>query len=64
MNGELEKTEELQRLIRFASKGIMMTEFDEDVFISYVEQVIVYSRKEVTIEWKCGLFLKERLVEA
>ena len=63
VNGDMVKIEELQRLLRFTSKGTMMTEFDDETFLSFVEQMTVLSRKEVVFEWKCGLFLKERLVE-
>ena len=63
VNGDMVKVEELQRLLRFTSKGIMLTEFDDAVFLSFVERITVLSRKEVAFELKCGLFLRERLVE-
>lgn len=64
INGDMVKVEELQRLIKFVSKGTMLTEFDDEVFLSFVERVIVQTRTEVLFELKCGLSLKERLVEA
>ena len=39
-------------------------EFDDEIFLSFVERITVLSRKEVVFEWKCGLSLKERLVES
>ena len=63
VNGDMVKIEELQRLLRFTSKETMMTEFDDEIFLSFVERITVLSRKEVVFEWKCGLSLKERLVE-
>lgn len=63
VNGDMVKVEELQRLLRFTSKGNMLTEFDDAVFLSFVEQITVLSRKEVAFELKCGLSLRERLVE-
>lgn len=63
VNGDMVKIEELQRLLRFTSKGTMMTEFVDEIFLSFVERITVLSRKEVVFEWKCGLSLKERLVE-
>ena len=54
---------DLFSLLRFTSKGTMMTEFDDEIFLSFVERITVLSRKEVVFEWKCGLSLKERLVE-
>ena len=63
VNGDMVKIAELQRLLRFTSKGTMMTEFDDKIFLSFVERITVLSRKEVSFELKCGLSLKERLVE-
>lgn len=64
IGGDMVKVEELQRLIKLVSKGTMLTEFDDEVFLSFVERVIVQTRTEVLFELKCGLSLKERLVEA
>lgn len=63
VNGDMVKTEELQRLLKFVSKGNMLTEFDDEIFLSFVERIAVLSRKEVAFELKCGLLLRERLVE-
>lgn len=63
LNGNMVKVDELQRLIRFVSKGAMQTDFEEEVFLTYVEKVIIHSRSEATFELKCGLLLKERLVD-
>ena len=57
------KVEELQRLIKFVSKGTMLTGFDDDVFLTFVERITVWTRTEVSFELKCGLSLRERLVE-
>ena len=62
-NGDTAKIEELQRLFRFVSKGTMMMAFDDEIFLSFVEQLTVLSRKEVVFDLKCGLSLRERLVE-
>lgn len=64
VNGDMVKIEELQRLLRFTSKETMMTEFDDEIFLSFVERITVLSRKEVVFEWKCGLSLRERLVKS
>lgn len=63
VNGDMVKIEELQRLLWFTSKGTMMTEFDDEIFLSFVERITVLSRKELVFELKCGLSLKERMVE-
>ncbi len=64
INGDKVKVEELQRLMKFVSKEAMLTEFDDAVFLSFVEKVTVWTRTEVSFELKCGLSLRERLVEA
>lgn len=62
MNGEYSKVEELKLLIQFTAKNNMVTEFTDELFLSYVNRVAVISRTEVMFELKCGLNLKERLV--
>ena len=64
INGDIAKIEELQKLMKFVSKGAMQTEFIDEVFLSFVDQITVQARTEVTFELKCGLFLRERLVKA
>lgn len=64
INGDIAKIEELQKLMKFVSKGSMQTEFNDEVFLSFVDQITVQARTEVTFELKCGLFLRERLVKA
>lgn len=62
LNGNLAKTEEVSRLLKFAAKAEMASDFDGDLFEEYVDRVVVYSRTEIGFELKCGLTLKERLV--
>ena len=64
VNGDMVKVEELQRLLRFTSKGTTLTEFDDEIFLSFVERITVLSRKEVAFELKCGLSLRGKLVES
>lgn len=59
VNGELAKKEEVGRLLKFASKGEMLTAFDGDLFEEYVEQITVSSRTELVFQMKCSLHLKE-----
>lgn len=63
IGGGITKAEELQNLIKFTTKKAMLTEYDDEVFLSYVERVTVLSRTEIVFELKCGLKLKERLGE-
>ena len=63
ISGDMEKADELQSLLKFVSKGTMLTEFDDEIFLKYVERITVQSRSEVTFELNCGLCLRERLVD-
>ncbi len=64
IGGDKTKVRELQALMDFTSKGEMLTEFDEELFTAFVENIIVQSREEITFRLKCGMNLTERLVRA
>ena len=48
---------ETEALLRFSDSA----EFSEQLFASFVERIIVYTRKSVGFKLKCGLTLKEEL---
>jgi len=54
---------ELNNLLHFVSKASMLEHFDAVLFSRFVKQIHVYSRCEVGFELKCGLFLREKVVE-
>ena len=56
--------DEAQKLLRFVSKKTEITEFEDEMFLEYVNTMTVHSRDEITFNLKCGLNLTERLVEA
>lgn len=60
---ELVICEEVKELMKFLNREGLMREYDEEVFLRFVNQIMVYSRKEIGFELKCGLILKERLVK-
>lgn len=62
LNGNLAKTEEVGRLLKFAAKAEKAADFDGELFEEFVDRVVVFSRTEIGFELKCGLTLKERLV--
>jgi hypothetical protein len=62
VNGNLVKVEEVNRLLKFVAKSKMLTTYEDELFKSYVEQIVVYSREEIGFELKCGITLRERLV--
>lgn len=58
---EIEYLKELNELIMFTKKTKEIKEFDDEIFIKFVENIIVYSRTEILFKFKCGLELKERI---
>lgn len=52
---------ELKKLIRYLDSAEISTEFHDDIFITYVDRVIVYSRTRIGFQLKCGLTLQEEL---
>ena len=62
VNGNFAKVDEVDRLLKFATKSKMLTAYEDELFEDYVERIIVFSREEVGFEIKCGITLKERLV--
>ena len=62
INNDTQNLSEVGELLHFASRAAMLTGFDGDVFKSFVKRIIVHSRSEIGFELKCGITLKERLV--
>jgi len=46
----------------FTTKGEMLTEFEDETFLAFVDSITVESRKKIVFHLKCGLNLTERLV--
>lgn len=63
IGGDMSRTEELKKLMKFVSKSEMLTQYVDELFLSYVERITVLSREELVFELKCGLKLRERLVK-
>ncbi|SFS07388.1 recombinase family protein [Anaeromicropila populeti] len=63
VKGNKARVDALEKLLRFTAKKKRVTEFDEEVFRAYVDKSVVLSRSEILFELKCGLNLKERLVD-
>ncbi|MDO4650535.1 MAG: recombinase family protein, partial [Eubacteriales bacterium] len=63
INGDLTHLEEAKKLLRFAAKKSKIENFDDDMFLEYVDTITVKSREEIVFNLKCGLHLTERLVE-
>lgn len=63
VTGNNEQILELEDLIRFVSKSPEVSEFDDALFIRFIENIIVYSRNEIGFRLKCGITLRERMVD-
>ena len=63
INGDLSHLDEAQKLLRFASKKEVITEFNDALFLEHVDTIKVNNRNEITFVLKCGLNLIERLVK-
>ena len=61
INGDMKKTEELRKILKYTGGGEMLTAFDRDLFESFVDHITVKSRNEIVFHLKCGLNLKERI---
>ena len=64
IGGDKVKVRELQALMDFTAKSEMITEFHDELFTAFVDEITVKNREEITFRLKCGLNLKERLVKA
>lgn len=53
------KVELTESLLKFVSKGKMITSFSEEAFKEFVERIIVEDRHTLIFCMKCGLELKE-----
>ncbi|MDF2857388.1 MAG: hypothetical protein K0Q87_3239 [Neobacillus sp.] len=62
VNGNLSKVEEVNCVLKFVAKTKMLTAYEDELFESFVERIIVDTREEIGFELKCGITLKERLV--
>lgn len=64
INGDLTHLEEAKKLLRFVLKEALLKEYDDEIFLDFVDTITVKSREEIIFNMKCGLNLTERLVES
>ena len=60
-SGEAIMISELESLIRLVENTPFISEFNDDMFISVVDNIIVYDRSHIGFKLKCGLTLKEEI---
>lgn len=61
ISGGDEKKESLKKLLHYTAKGKMLSEFDEELFLQFVDHIIVYSRADIGFAMKCGPVFRERI---
>ena len=49
----------LEKLIRFTESSPYLQEYSDDLFLEYVDHIVVYDRNHIGFSLKCGLLLKE-----
>lgn len=54
-------TTEAEKLLKFAEKSDMLTEYREELTTEFIEKIVIYDRKNIGIQLRCGLTLKEVL---
>ena len=63
VSGDRTRFDALKKLVKYVSGSEMLNDYNDDVFLTHVDSMIVASREEVVFVLKCGLELKERLVK-
>ncbi len=58
-SAEAYEVSEMEKLLRFTESSSMITEFNEETFLTFVDHIIVYGRDYIEFKLKCGLTLKE-----
>lgn len=61
ISGGDERRESLKKLLHYTAKGQMLSEFDEELFLQFVDHTIVYNRAEIEFAMKCGPIFRERI---
>lgn len=62
VSGDRTRFDALEKLIKYVSGSEMLTDYDDDVFLTHVDSIMVVSREDIVFILKCGLELKERMV--
>ena len=61
-NGKMQLLEyRIAEIEELLGTGKMLNEFDKNIFKGMVQKIIVLSQKEIQIDFKCGLSIKENL---
>lgn len=60
VSGSREHQEALSKLLKYTAKGLMITEFDPELFTEHIDHIVIYGRTEIGFAMKCGPVFRER----
>ena len=60
-SAEAHEVTELEKLLRFAESAPVIEQFDDELFQTFVDHIVVYGRDCIEFKLKCGLTLKEAI---
>jgi len=61
VNGNINKTDALNDLVKYANRGRMLKEFDGELVERFIDHIEIHSHDELSMHFKCGLVLRERI---
>lgn len=61
ISGGHEQQEALTKLLRYTAKEKYLKEFDDDLFTTHVDHIVIFDRSEIGFAMKCGPIFRERI---
>lgn len=61
VSGSHEQQEALSKLLKYTAKGLMITEFEPELFTEHVDHIVICGRTEIGFAMKCGPVFRERI---
>lgn len=58
-SAEAHEISEMEKLLRFVESATVIEDFNDELFLAFVDHIIVYGRDYIEFKLKCGLTLKE-----
>lgn len=63
IKGQKNNATGLKDILTFTKNHPMLTTFDDELFIRFVRNIIVYRRTEIGFDMKCGPIFRERIMQ-
>lgn len=58
-SAEAHEITELEKLLKFTENSPILEKFEEELFTTFVDHIIIYGRESIEFKLKCGLTLRE-----